>query len=44
MSFNVAEEETYNFDESEGLGMVGQSLGTGRVRAAVADPRNKGEI
>ena len=41
MGFNVAEEEVLVLDETEGLGMINQSLGTGRVRATTADNRTK---
>jgi U4/U6 small nuclear ribonucleoprotein PRP31 len=41
MAFGQAEEEVIVFDETEGLGMINQSLGTGRVRAVGADARNK---
>lgn len=43
MAFGKAELEVLNFDEMEGLGMVGTSLGTGNVRAAGIDVRTKGE-
>lgn len=40
MAFGEAEEEVGYGDETEGLGMAVKQ--TGKIRAAVADPRNKG--
>ncbi|CAG8647296.1 17579_t:CDS:10 [Acaulospora morrowiae] len=39
MAFGVAEDETGSFDKTKGLGLIGQS--SGKIRAAVADPRVK---
>ncbi|CAG8479826.1 9683_t:CDS:10 [Paraglomus brasilianum] len=39
MAFGVAEDETISFDKSKGLGLVGTN--SGKIRAAVADPRTK---
>lgn len=41
MAFGEAEEEIDYGDETEGLGMVTKQVG--KIRAAVADPRNKGK-
>ncbi|KAG0226834.1 U4/U6 small nuclear ribonucleoprotein Prp31 [Actinomortierella wolfii] len=45
--FGVAEEEVQGYDESEGLGMLGQSgegIGTGRIRVAQENNRRKGKV
>jgi U4/U6 small nuclear ribonucleoprotein PRP31 len=36
VAFGQPEEEVLNFDETEGLGMLGQTIGTGKVRAITA--------
>ena len=41
VAFGQAEEEVIVFDETEGLGMINRSMGTGRVRAVAADNRGK---
>lgn len=41
--FGVAEEEVLVFDETEGLGMINQNTGLGKIRAAAADTRTKGK-
>jgi U4/U6 small nuclear ribonucleoprotein PRP31 len=40
MEFGKAEEEAGAFDETKGLGMMGNS--NGRVRAGAADAKSKG--
>lgn len=40
MAFGKAEEQAEFMEKSRGLGMIGAD--TGHVRAAVADPRNRG--
>lgn len=42
MEFGKAEEEAGAFDETKGLGMMGNSLG--RVRAGAADAKSKGML
>lgn len=42
MAFGEAEEEVGAFDQTKGLGMIG--VGTGKVRAGVADAKSKGDI
>ncbi len=42
MRFGEAEEEGGAFDESIGLGMIGSSSGSGRVRAKAVDARSSG--
>jgi U4/U6 small nuclear ribonucleoprotein PRP31 len=44
LQFGVAEEEVLVFDETEGLGMLNQNTGLGRIRAAAADPRVKSKF
>jgi U4/U6 small nuclear ribonucleoprotein PRP31 len=41
MTFGVSEEQADFMGKSKGLGMIGAE--TGRVRAAAADPRNRGK-
>jgi hypothetical protein len=40
MAFGEAEEEVGAFDQTKGLGMIG--VGTGRVRAGIADAKSRG--
>ncbi|KAG0255914.1 U4/U6 small nuclear ribonucleoprotein Prp31 [Actinomortierella ambigua] len=45
--FGVAEEEVQGYEESEGLGMLGQGggdVGTGRIRVAQENNRRKGKV